>query len=81
MVALYEDDHADIAAHSGVQRSGIQIHGGDPETNSSLSWYPLKPTWGCIRISNDDQETLTDLISSYGGSELVQVRGVQKEKS
>jgi|LGVE01.1.fsa_nt_gb hypothetical protein len=81
MVALYKGDHADIAAHSGDHRSGIMIHGGDLETNPSTTWYPLKPTLGCIRVSNDDQETLTDLISSYGGSGLVQVRGVQKEKS
>ena len=39
-------------------RSGIWIHGGDPATDSSKPWYPLRPTNGCVRITNDDQHTL-----------------------
>lgn len=78
MTALYNGDHADIAAHSGDYRLGIMIHGGNPETNTSASWYPLRPTYGCIRVSNTDQKNITDLIKSYGGTGLVQVRGAQR---
>lgn len=50
-------------------RSGIWIHGGDPETNQNLTWYPLRPTYGCVRISNTNQSSLqtkiTSLINSY----------------
>ncbi len=45
-------------------RSGIWIHGGDRETDSSRPWYPLRPTYGCVRISNDDQEALQNSITS-----------------
>lgn len=49
-------------------RSGIWIHGGDPETNSSLSWYPLRPTNGCVRVSNANQKYLQDTITSFFNS-------------
>lgn len=45
-------------------RSGFMIHGGDPDTNSNDSWYPLRPTYGCIRISNTDQCNLMSHIAS-----------------
>lgn len=52
------------------RRSGIMIHGGSPATNSSLPYYPLRQTYGCVRISNDNQSLLetkiTDLIGSTG---------------
>ncbi len=35
-------------------RSGIWIHGGDPETNPDLPWYPLRPTYGCDRQHKSD---------------------------
>ena len=50
-------------------RSGIWIHGGDPSTDPSATWYPLRPTYGCVRISNSDQNSLqnkiNNLISNY----------------
>lgn len=49
-------------------RSEIWIHGGDPETNPDLPWYPLRPTYGCVRISNANQlalqNNITDLVSN-----------------
>ncbi|MCL9662177.1 L,D-transpeptidase [Paenibacillus hunanensis] len=48
-------------------RSEIMIHGGDPATDSSLSWYPLRPTYGCIRLSNANQSALIAAIAKAGG--------------
>ena len=82
MVACYEEDHADIAAHSGYFRSGIQIHGGrEGRSTPDQPWYPLWPTYGCIRVSNDNQNTIISLIESYEGTGKVEVKGLQKDKS
>lgn len=45
-------------------RSGIWIHGGSPETDTSKLWYPLRPTYGCVRITNNDQYTLQTEIEA-----------------
>lgn len=45
-------------------RSGIWIHGGTPETDTSKLWYPLRPTYGCVRITNNDQYTLQTKIEA-----------------
>jgi hypothetical protein len=58
-------------------REDIQIHGGDPATSGT--WKPLKPTYGCIRVSNDDQEIISNLVESYGGTGYVGVYGDQRE--
>lgn len=46
-------------------RSGFYIHGGDPATSGT--WAPLRPTHGCIRVSNDNMKALLDAISKVGG--------------
>lgn len=51
-----------IAKTSG--RTGIMIHGGDPTTNTSLPGYPLRCTYGCIRVTNDNQKALVDLVDT-----------------
>lgn len=48
-------------------RSEIMIHEGSPATDLSLSWYPLRPNYGCIRLSNADQKALIDILVRYGG--------------
>lgn len=45
-------------------RSGIWIHGGNPITDTSKTWYPLRPTYGCVRITNSEQNTLKTKIES-----------------
>ncbi|MDF2547728.1 MAG: hypothetical protein K0R93_2626 [Anaerosolibacter sp.] len=68
--------HALQAEQAG--RSGIMIHGGDPATSGT--WAPLRPTHGCIRVSNSDQKTLADLVSAYGGTGYIGIYGTQKER-
>lgn len=50
-------------------RSGIWIHGGAPASASSAT-YPLRPTNGCVRVSNANQlniqNSITSLTSSSG---------------
>lgn len=52
------------------QRSGIMIHGGTPSTNTNSPSHPLRPTYGCVRISNENQYLLetqiTNLTSNTG---------------
>ncbi|ULO04785.1 L,D-transpeptidase [Paenibacillus sp. 19GGS1-52] len=54
-----------IAQNNG--RDEIMIHGGDAATESLRSWYPLRPTYGCIRLSNLNQATLMSAIAAAGG--------------
>lgn len=56
--------NAKIAEDNG--RKDIMIHGGDPETDSKKEWYPLKATYGCIRVSNEDQKKLIEAILVCG---------------
>lgn len=51
-----------IAKTSG--RTEIMIHGGAPATNTSLPGYPLRCTHGCIRVTNDNQKALVDLVDT-----------------
>ena len=44
-------------------RSGIWIHGGTT-ASPSLQTYPLRPTNGCVRITNDDQQNLENEITA-----------------
>ncbi len=57
------------AADECSHRSELMIHGGDPSTNTSSPSYPLRPTYGCVRVTNDYQLSLItqidSLISSY----------------
>ncbi|OAB33011.1 L,D-transpeptidase [Paenibacillus glacialis] len=67
--------NAKIAEDNG--RKDILIHGGDPETDSSKEWYPLKATYGCIRVSNEDQKKLIEaIVVSGGGSGKVMITDV-----
>lgn len=47
-------------------RSDIWIHGGDPSTDTTSASYPLRPTYGCVRVTNNMQFdlecTITDLV-------------------
>lgn len=63
-----------LAQNNG--RSGIMVHGGDLTTATTATWYPLKPTHGCIRISNTNQEKLINQIAIAGGSGKVTVNNV-----
>jgi len=63
-----------VAEQNG--RSGFQIHGGTPETNSEATWYPLRPTYGCIRLSNSNQDALIKKIDEVGGSGKVTVNNI-----
>ena len=54
-------------------RTGIWIHGGDPADEVDPRWpqaYPLRPTEGCVRVSNTNQRSiqtiLEGLTASYG---------------
>jgi hypothetical protein len=57
-------------------RTGFLIHGGDPCTDPSLPWYPLRPTNGCIRVSNANQLLLKNSIGSLIASYHDQVGNV-----
>lgn len=63
-----------IAEENG--RSEIMIHGGAPAPNSSAIWYPLRPTYGCVRLSNSDQKELIQVLEqneSYGKIKISEI--------
>ncbi len=79
-----QGDHADFACYDdsdAVKRSGFLIHGGKESTNELSSWYPLRPTYGCIRVKNEDHKTLRDLILNYDDEGIVTISGPQDEYS
>ncbi len=43
-------------------RAGLQVHGGDPSAAGGL-----RPTHGCIRLSDEDQAKLIGLVQEAGG--------------
>lgn len=53
---------AKLASDAG--RTGLLIHGGAPSTNGGL-----RPTNGCIRLSNDDMNALLNAMTTLGLSE------------
>lgn len=48
-------------------RSGIWIHGGTAASTTSAT-YPLRPTYGCVRISNANQNTMVTKITALTSS-------------
>lgn len=56
--------NAKMAEDAG--RDQIMIHGGDPAEDPNLPWYPLRPTLGCIRLSDSDQQQLIEVIEQFG---------------
>ena len=58
-----------------TNRSGIWIHGGDPCIYPSAPWYPLRPTYGCIRVSNADQLALQTHIEALIANSNHQAHG------
>ena len=50
-------------------RSGIWIHGGNPEPDTTKPNYPLQATHGCVRVTNSNQLTLQNLITNLISSE------------
>lgn len=57
------DGQARQAAANG--RSGLLIHGGDPSPAGGL-----RPTHGCLRVSNHDQARLAELLEGAGAITL-----------
>lgn len=51
-------------------RSGIWIHGGrDGYSSPSDPWYPLYPTYGCVRIASSAQYSLQNAITNLVNNE------------
>lgn len=52
-------------------RGGIWIHGGDPNAAGGL-----RPTYGCIRVSNETMARLLELIDQHGQIETLEIKEV-----
>lgn len=50
-----------LKAHMEGGRRGLWIHGGDARNGE------LRPTFGCIRVDNATQKTLTNALTEVGG--------------
>lgn len=68
---------AKIAEEAG--RNGILIHGGELTMDKSLPWYPLRPTFGCIRLDNSNQKALIEAIEhASGGTGIITINNLLK---
>lgn len=52
-------------------RFGLLIHGGDPSTKGQL-----RPTFGCIRLANDDMERLMTAVGGSAGTLTCEVQQI-----
>ena len=68
-------------------RSGIWIHGGDPNPDTTSPLYPFRVTHGCVRVTNGRQlqiqSMITNLVSEQYHYErgTVSIRQVDSEES
>ena len=53
-------------------RSGIWLHGGGPGRNSATAF--LRPTFGCLRVADDDMGQIWTLARTFGEPETLEVR-------
>jgi len=53
----------DALAAEALGRRGLLIHGGDPGVHSAL-----RPTYGCLRLSNADMKDLVELLQEQTSS-------------
>lgn len=65
-VHLYEAISGNFKEAEKAGRSEILIHGGKPRSTPSDKWYPLHPTHGCIRLSNEDMKELVRVLKKCG---------------
>jgi hypothetical protein len=61
-----------LLSHRGPQpRSGIWLHGGAPGRNSATAF--LRPTFGCLRVADDDMGQIWTLAATFGEPETLEV--------
>lgn len=65
-VYLYEGISGNFLDAQKAGRSEILIHGGKARSTPTDKWYPLHPTHGCIRLSNDDMISLIKILRACG---------------
>lgn len=65
-VHLYKGISGNFLKAEQAGRSEILIHGGKARSTKKDTWYPLHPTHGCIRLTNEDMKTLIDILKGLG---------------
>lgn len=68
-VAVLTPESGDAA--KAVKRSGIWLHGGSP--GASREYGFLRPTFGCLRLSDDDMGQIWTLAATFGVPERLEV--------
>ena len=53
-------------------RSGIWLHGGAPGRTAATAY--LRPTFGCLRVADDDMRQVWLLAATFGEPEGLDVR-------
>lgn len=60
-----------LRSHSGARpRSGIWLHGGAPGRNPRTAY--LRPTFGCLRVADDDMRQIWLLAATFGEPETIE---------
>lgn len=65
-VHLYSAISGNFLKAEKAGRREILIHGGKQKSTPKNTWYPLHPTYGCIRLSNTDMGELIRTLKSLG---------------
>lgn len=65
-VHLYSAISGNFLKAEQAGRREILIHGGKQKSTKDKSWYPLHPTYGCIRLTNKDMGELIRILKSLG---------------
>ena len=59
-------------AAKATKRKGIWLHGGAPGTAQVYGY--LRPTFGCLRITDDDMRSIWMLAATFGEPETLEVK-------
>ena len=55
-----------------LKRRGIWLHGGAPGTAQVYGY--LRPTFGCLRVADDDMQQIWALSATFGEPETLEVK-------
>lgn len=75
-VHLYQGISGNFLEAEKRGRSEILIHGGETTPPKGLAWYPLRPTYGCLRLSEIDMKNLIIVLKDLGSEGKITINNI-----
>lgn len=72
-VHLYKAIDGEMLEAEKKGRSEILIHGGKITPKRGTPWYPLRPTYGCLRLSEENMSHLITVLTHLGSEGKITV--------